>query len=108
MGAPLAAAAAAGHSNICQLLLQAHGELNAYDRRAATPLMLASGRGHLEVVRFLAGEALADVGRVDRRGRSALTHAFNAMLALPPAAADAGRRSPLALAPVEMWTSVGR
>jgi len=49
-------------------------DVNALDADATTPLMLASGAGHVEVTRFLLGHG-ADIHAVDSRRWNSILHA---------------------------------
>ena len=84
-GTMLHTAAARGNKQMTSLLLQYKANPNLHARNGATPLILASGKGHLPVVKALI-EAGADPDFRDDRGVSALmctrsTHAAQTSLA---------------------------
>ncbi|KAK0137224.1 Histone-lysine N-methyltransferase EHMT1 [Merluccius polli] len=51
--APLHAAAAEGHQEVCHMLLQAGASLEMFDDKLKTPLMCAAENNHVEVVKYL-------------------------------------------------------
>lgn len=57
-------AAAAGHAEICEVLLDCSADINRQNYDGQTAIMLASGRGHQEVMRTLLTYR-ADLGIVD-------------------------------------------
>merc|ERR1711924_366490 len=67
-------AALKGHSALCQVLLDKKADVNAKDEDGETPLMKASAKGCLEVVKFLLGVG-ADPDAVDRNDMSAIKKA---------------------------------
>jgi hypothetical protein len=70
------------------LMVQSKGIVNAPGDGSVTPLMLAAGAGHSEVVTFLVKDAKADVAAQDLKKRTALHH-----LALGPAGGKASDRA---------------
>lgn len=68
---PLWAAAAAGHLEVCQLLISVGVEVNQTTNTNSTPLRGACYDGHLEIVKFLV-ENGADIEIANRHGHTAL------------------------------------
>ncbi|KAK0159713.1 hypothetical protein PV327_010799 [Microctonus hyperodae] len=61
---PLLIAAAAGHVEVCQILLRHDVDVNTPDNSGITPLQRAAAEGHLEVVEVLLKHG-ADIARQD-------------------------------------------
>lgn len=87
--APLTSAAAAGHADVCRILLLVSVQVDVCDRQDVVPVMKSIDRGWTEVTKLLL-EARAKVDRIDRFGKSLLTRAFDKMIAAPPSSTVAG------------------
>lgn len=78
--APLSRAAAVGHFDVCRTLLDFGADLHSYDEdRGMTAIAFAIDHEHLKVTQLLL-QSGAGMAHADHGGRSALSHAVDALL----------------------------
>jgi hypothetical protein len=76
-GAFLLEAATRGHTECVELLLEKGAHANARDDRQATPLLLAAGHGHKDVLERLLEEQPVDLNAKDKQQWGALLYAID-------------------------------
>lgn len=73
---PLMRAAAAGHSEVVEVLLSTYSDINAVDSRGRSALSLAVGNGHYDVAKLLLECKGIDADQTDCNSTTPLIHAM--------------------------------